>query len=63
MRRLLLATAVAAVAASSFATSPASAAGYCDQKIEVGCNMSNCSPDFPCTPVICVLYVAPRCVL
>lgn len=62
MKRLLIATAVAAAAASSFAA-PASAVGYCDEKIEVACNRYPCTPDYPCTPSICLVYMAPRCVV
>ena len=61
MKRLLIATAVAAAAASTFAA-PASAAGQCDEKIEIGCTMYPCG-DNPCTPVICLVYLAPRCVV
>ena len=61
MKRVLLVAAVAL--ASSFAVAPASAAGDCDQKIEVGCNQSPCVPDYPCTPRPCVVYYSGKCLL
>jgi hypothetical protein len=60
MKRLLAITAITAGLGTGFAT-PASAA--CEGKVDVACNQGACTPDYPCTPMICAVYVAPRCVV
>lgn len=60
MKRLVLA---AALASAAFALPATPANAGCDGKVTVLCDRANCSPDYPCTPVFCVLYVAPRCVV
>jgi hypothetical protein len=62
MKRLALATAVAAALASTFYAAPASATGRCDEKIEVACTYG-CVPGDPCTIQICLVYSSGRCVV
>lgn len=59
MKRLLAITAVAASLGAGFAA-PAHAS--CDGKIDVACG-STCPPDYPCTPMICLVYYSGRCVV
>ncbi len=60
MKRLLALTAVAVSLVAGFAT-PAQA-NRCDGKIDVACG-STCPPDYPCTPMICLVYYSSRCVV
>ena len=62
MKRLALVTA-AALAGGLVSLGTATPAYACDGKIDVACNETPCAPDNPCTINICVLYVAPRCVV
>jgi hypothetical protein len=63
MKRLLLA-AVLGAAAIGMAT-PATAApdGGCSGKIDVACNETPCSPDYPCTITICLVWSGNRCLV
>lgn len=62
MRRLLLAATLAG--AATFATPQATADTHgCDAPADVVCNMTPCQPDMPCSIWICLVYVAPDCIL
>ena len=62
MKRLALVTA-AVLAGGLVSLVTATPAYACDGKIDVACNETPCAPDYPCTINICVLYLAPRCVV
>lgn len=61
MKRLLLAATVAAALVPVLGATPASAAGDCDEKIEIGCNETPCAPDWPCTITPCLVYYSGKC--
>lgn len=61
MKRLLAVTAIAAAFGSGFAATPASA-DPCSGKIDLACG-GECPSDYPCTPMICLVYYSPRCVV
>lgn len=63
MKRLALVTAAALAGAVVSTLGTATPAYACDGKIDVACNETPCAPDYPCTINICVVYVAPRCVV
>lgn len=55
---------VALAVAAAFGTLPAAPANAaCEGKVAILCLEGDCPPDQPCTPVICAVYVAPRCVV
>ena len=61
MKRLLVATLAAAAIGAGFAA-PAQADG-CSGKIDVACGLGACSPDYPCTPMFCLVWYSSRCVV
>jgi hypothetical protein len=61
---LLIAAAALAIGVAVPAhAAPTALGGQCDGKVDVACQEHPCSPDFPCDIVICLVWVAPRCVL
>lgn len=64
MKRLLLASAIGAVAL----VAPVSAAGpggilhTCEGKIDFACNETPCVPDYPCTVTPCAVWYSGRCI-
>lgn len=60
MTKLLLA---AALAGAALVPAAPAQAGQCGGKLDVACTMGACSPDYPCTPQICLVYSTPRCVV
>ena len=61
MRRLLAAGLLAAAALAPAAPASAGPSGQCDGKVDVVCREDQCQPDYPCTPVICLVWLNNRC--
>ena len=60
MKRLL-ATGLLAVVALGVAPASAAPSGECDGKVDVVCRKDRCTPDFPCTPMICLVWLNNAC--
>ena len=62
--RRFLAAALVAVAfgtAVPASAGPPTPSGYCDGTVDVACRMDRCEPDYPCTPMICLVWFKNRC--
>jgi hypothetical protein len=65
MKRLLGTTALAGALALGIAApshaAPPTPGGQCEGKVDVACREDTCVPDYPCTPVICLVWVGSKC--
>ena len=61
MKRTLAAVLLATAAVATPAAAAPGPSGYCDGKVDVVCRMDRCQPDYPCTPLICLVWLNGTC--
>jgi len=64
VKRLLLAVAAGALAATFAVPAQAGPGGIlhnCEGKIDTACNKTPCYPDYPCTVTPCVIWKSDKC--